>query len=234
MQLNCNGLAARLTELRKRISDEKPQVVLLQETLLKESSPNPSVPGYNVAARQDFKAGAAPNQHPAPSQPSHSSQPTQPSQHNQTGVGTVPRPAWTCRRRHKDDREQWCRRYRAKKTCQMKTVQQANGSTSTSTNTAPASTNNNTRSQNSTDPNPQTRTTYAKQGGVLTLVREDIPFTAISAPYQPPVPDPNTYCVATRVHPPGPLPLPSLTYTPLRQDGRRARAHRSKRSSYQA
>ena len=34
LQLNCNGLAARLTKLLKRLADTNPQVVLLQETKL--------------------------------------------------------------------------------------------------------------------------------------------------------------------------------------------------------
>ena len=37
MELNCNSLHARMTELLKRLADEKPDVVLLQETKMLES-----------------------------------------------------------------------------------------------------------------------------------------------------------------------------------------------------
>ena len=42
---SCNGLAARLTELPKRLADTKPQVVLLQETKLAAQDADPPLPG---------------------------------------------------------------------------------------------------------------------------------------------------------------------------------------------
>ena len=60
MQLNCNGLGPRRVELEDRLSVIKPHIVLLQETRLRPED-NLSIPGYNVAARQD-----TPNLQPAP------------------------------------------------------------------------------------------------------------------------------------------------------------------------
>ena len=57
MQLNCNSLHARKSELLKRLADQKPDVVLLQETRLLENEADPRFPGYNIAARRDTPNG---------------------------------------------------------------------------------------------------------------------------------------------------------------------------------
>ena len=53
IQFNCNGLKARNTELKAHLAHHKPDIVLLQETKLRENDRDPRYPGYNVAARQD-------------------------------------------------------------------------------------------------------------------------------------------------------------------------------------
>ena len=53
MQTNVNGLRARATELAKRIADEKPHIVAVQETHLTEKQKPPRIQGYNVASRAD-------------------------------------------------------------------------------------------------------------------------------------------------------------------------------------
>ena len=60
MELNCNSLHARMTELLKRLVDKKPHVVLLQETKMLESDADPRFPGYNIAARRDTPNGRPP------------------------------------------------------------------------------------------------------------------------------------------------------------------------------
>jgi hypothetical protein len=55
MQFNCNGAWARATELRARLAAERPHLVLLQETRLRPDQEAPTLPGYNIAARQDHK-----------------------------------------------------------------------------------------------------------------------------------------------------------------------------------
>ena len=62
MQLNCNGIWPRLTELRSRLGSERPHLVLLQETKLRAGQEAPTFPGYNIAARQDW--GPAPGPPP--------------------------------------------------------------------------------------------------------------------------------------------------------------------------
>ena len=57
LQTNVNGLRARATELMKRIADEKPHIVAVQETHLTEKQKPPRIQGYNVASRADRRAG---------------------------------------------------------------------------------------------------------------------------------------------------------------------------------
>ena len=55
-QLNCNGLKARRTELEKMLTETMPDVVLLQETLLRsgmEYNPPPPPQGYTTADKKD-------------------------------------------------------------------------------------------------------------------------------------------------------------------------------------
>jgi hypothetical protein len=193
MQLNCNGIMSRLTELRRRIADEKPHVVLLQETLLKATSPNPTVPGYNVAARQDFKPNQAPDATVGPQtqqQPNHQRAPAA----GQNAMAT-----WTCRRRSKNTSAQWCEGCKAKKACQRRAsaLREVSRLRTTAGSDAPVP-----DGAQDGAPNPQPSTNTAKQGGILTLVREDIPFSTIADPYRPPTPDDNSYCVGTTIHPP--------------------------------
>ena len=50
---NCNGARARRTELAKRISENAPSIILLQETHLKPGIDFDPFPGYAIAARKD-------------------------------------------------------------------------------------------------------------------------------------------------------------------------------------
>ena len=116
LQLNCNSLTTRLPELKRRLSLERPDVVLLQETLLKEGRATPKIPNYNSTARRDASMDIS--------------------------VTT-------------DDNDSILR----------------------------------------------------ARGGILTFIRDDLPFTTIEVPYHPQMPDPYTYCTAIRIHPPGEQPI---------------------------
>ena len=186
LQLNCNGLAARMTELLKRLADSKPQVVLLQETKLTKEDDDPRIPGYNVAARRDYPSQSpTPTPTPPPSPPPSSPAGPPPS----SGAGPN-RTGWTCKRRGPAERETWCAGCRARKKCTVRTQP-------TPVPTGPVA------APSRSTASRRTRGGERGKGGVITLVREDLPFTRDPAAYAPREPDPHSYVAATRIHPRG-------------------------------
>ena len=59
---------------------------------------------------------------------------------------------------------------------------------------------------------------HSRQGGVLILVRDDIPYSNIANPYVPTEADPLTYCVSTVIHPKStpPITIVNLYVPPAR------------------
>ena len=146
MQLNCNGLWSRLTELKHRLAEESPHVVLLQETNLRPGSDAPKFPRYNVAARQDHAARpgtpnttttttVSPGPNPAPAVHAPEDTPTRTQTETTILVPGNPTPSpitpaqvrrtkdprtWACKSRYKTDRTKWCPGCSRSKRCQTR------------------------------------------------------------------------------------------------------------------
>ena len=91
LQLNCNGLRARTTELARRLAVQKPHVVALQETCLPPDLPVPMEIlklGYNVACRSDAPVSCS-----SPLGPPDLGSPLPMSPLGLTDAGLLPAPA---------------------------------------------------------------------------------------------------------------------------------------------
>lgn len=210
LQMNCNSLQARKTELLKRLADQKPDVVLLQETKLLESEDDPRFPGYNIAARRNTPNGRT---QPAPATvpggttgaatPSAGAPAAQPGTAGGGPTGAPNRPSWTCKRQGPANRDSWCAGCKGRKKCTARTPL-----IMAPAPLAPA-------------PPPGHSRTRAPairekgKGGVMILVREQLAFSRDTARYAPPEPDQETYIAATKIYPPGTPPLHILNvYSP--------------------
>ena len=176
-----------MTELLKRLADKKPQVVLLQETKLTKQDDDPRFPGYNVAARRDY-----PNQGQTPTQPPSPPPTASPSGPPPSSSGAGPsRAGWTCKRRGPAVRDTWCAGCRTRRKCTARTqptpVPPGPAAAPPTRSRAPRRTEGEERGK----------------GGIMTLVREDLPFTRDPAEYAPREPDQYSYVAATKIHPHG-------------------------------
>ena len=113
MQLNCNSLHARKSELLKRLADQKPDVVLLQEARLLENEADPRFPGYNIAARRDTPNGRPLARTATPGTNTSAAQPN-PGGRSAGAQGQL---NWTCKRRGPAMLDSWCAGCKGRKKC---------------------------------------------------------------------------------------------------------------------
>ena len=133
-----------------------------------------------------------------------------------------------CRTRLKDDRASWCRGCRSKRRCEVRAggtlppdalcpapAAPTDDPTSTGSGDAGAGGQDGaTGAEPASDPGEESSGRRARprraaaappfsprgQGGVMTLVRDDLPYSVNPSPYRPTQPDHNTYCISVTVH----------------------------------